>query len=117
MTGRTPAADPRPARPAHPDPDLIALAVLAVPHVVALSGGLVGEIATYLPGRRVEGVRVRTGHVEVHVVARYGPTMADVGAAVRTAVVATAGPLAVTVGIDDVAAPVGPRPLHQRGTP
>ena len=87
------------------DPDLVAVAVLALPYVVALSGGQAGEIATYLPGRRVEGVRVRPGQVEVHVVARYGPTMAEVGAAVRTAVVDAAGPVEVLVGIDDLAVP------------
>jgi hypothetical protein len=89
-------------------PDLIAAAVLAVPHVVALSGGRVGEIATYLPGRRVEGVRMRREHVEVHVVARYGPTMAEVGAAVHAAVVGAVGPTQVIVGIDDLAVPPFP---------
>jgi hypothetical protein len=91
-----------------PDPDLVAAAVLAVPHVAALSGGRVGEIATYLPGRRVDGVRVRPGQVEVHVVAPYGPTMAEVAAAVRAAVVDAVGPVEVVVGIDDLAVPPVP---------
>jgi hypothetical protein len=108
------------------DPDLVAAAVLAVPHVAGLSGGRLGEIATYLPGRRVEGVRIRPGQVEVHVVARYGPTMAEVGAAVHAAVVGAAGPGEVVVGIDDLALPLpgdgatapGPADVHapQRGT-
>jgi hypothetical protein len=93
---------------ADPDPDLIAIAVLAVPHVAALSGGRFGEIATYLPGRRVDGIRIRPGQVEVHVVARYGPTMAEVGAAVRAAVVDAVGPVEVVVGIDDLAVPPAP---------
>ena len=93
---------------ADPDPDLIAVAVLTVPHVAALSGGRTGEIATYLPGRRVEGVRIRPGQVEVHVVARYGPTMIEVGTAVRGAVVNAVGPVDVIVGIDDLAVPPAP---------
>jgi hypothetical protein len=102
------------------DPDVIAAAVLAVPHVAALSGGRVGEIATYLPGRRVEGVRVRPGHVQVHVVARYGPTMAEVGAAVHAVVAGVTGPAEVVVGIDDLAVPdAGATEVHphQRETP
>ena len=102
MTG---SPSPGPAGLADPDPDLIAAAVLAVPHVVALSPGRFREIATYLPGRRVEGVRVRPELVEVHVVARYGPTVAEVGAAVNAAVVAIVGPVEVVVGIDDLAVP------------
>jgi hypothetical protein len=103
-----PAADAQPGAAADlagPDPDLIAAAVLAVPHVVALSAGRFREVATYLPGRRVEGVRVRPELVEVHVIARYGPTMAEVGAAVHAAVVGAAGPVEVVVGIDDLAVP------------
>jgi hypothetical protein len=100
---------------ADPDPDLIAAAVLAVPQVAALSGGRVGEIATYLPGRRVEGVRVRCAQVEVHVVAWYGPTMAEVGAAVHAAVADAVGPVEVIVGIDDLALP--PHAAHGTTVP
>lgn len=43
-------------------------AALAVPGVTRLSGGAFGEVATYLPGDRVTGVRVGDDGVHVHVV-------------------------------------------------
>lgn len=50
-----------------------------VPDVAAMYGGRLGEIATYGRGRRVLGVRIHTEnnliHVEVHIIARYHPTL------------------------------------------
>lgn len=80
----------------------VAEASLACPDVLELSGGAVGEVATYLPGRRVTGVRVRDEVVEVHVVARYGPAMDEIGAQVRTAVTPLVGDRTVAVTIDDL---------------
>lgn len=54
------------------EPDLAEVvrdAVLAAPGVVALHPGPFGEVGTYLPGRRVAGVRITEDEVEVHVVA------------------------------------------------
>ena len=90
---------------AAPDPDAIAAAVLACGAVAGLSGGLAGEVASYLPGRRVTGVQVRPEGITVHVVARYGPTMAEVATEVAAAVRAVAGPVDVRVGIDDLLLP------------
>ena len=61
-----------------------------------------GEIATYLPGRRVTGVRLGDSGVTVHVVAAYGPTCQQIAAQVRQAVRTVVGGLPVTVGIDDL---------------
>lgn len=87
--------------------ELVAEATLGCPDVSSLSGGMVGEVATYLPGRRVTGVRVRDAVVEVHVVARYGPPMDEIGAQVRAAVTPFVGDRTVAVTIDDLA--VDPR--------
>ncbi|MFI2105313.1 hypothetical protein ACH436_18625 [Isoptericola sp. NPDC019693] len=43
-------------------------AALAVPGVATLTAGRFGEIATYLPGGRVPGVRIDDDGVHVHVV-------------------------------------------------
>ena len=96
-----------PAPPLGPaaDPDVVAAAVAACPDVVALSGGTVGEVATYLPGRRVAEVRIAADAIEVHVVARYGPTVAEIADQVRRAVRRVAGSLPVTVGVDDLEVP------------
>ncbi|GLY06586.1 MULTISPECIES: hypothetical protein [Actinoplanes] len=47
--------------------DAIVRAVLAVPGVVRLHGGPFGEAGTYLPGRRVPGIRLGDDRAEVHV--------------------------------------------------
>lgn len=84
-----------------PDPEVVAAAVQACPSVAALSG----EIASYLPGRRVAGVRTSPGRAEVHVVAHYGPPMEAVAAQVREAVTRAVGVRQVDVAIDDLQIP------------
>ena len=88
------------------DVDAVAAAVGALPVVSSLSGGRFGEVATYLPGRRVQGVRLREGNVEVHVVARPEAPLPVVGTAVRGAVLPLAGGRAVDVHVDDIDVPL-----------
>jgi hypothetical protein len=87
------------------DPEAVATAVLACPHVAGLSAGTVEEIATYLPGRRVQGIRSDEGSLEIHVVARWGTPLPEVGAEVRRAVGALAGGRSITVAIEDLEMP------------
>lgn len=87
------------------DPDAVAAAVLACDGVADLSAGSVEEVATYLPGRRVRGVRIRDDAVEVHVVARWGTPLPDIGREVQAAVAPLAGGRPVVVAIEDVDAP------------
>lgn len=92
-----------------PDPDAIAAAVASCPSVSGLSSGLAGEIATYLPGRRVSGVRAQPDSVEVHVIARYGATLHEVESQVRGAVTAAVGEaVRVDVVLADVEDPFAP---------
>ncbi len=87
---------------AEPDADAIAAAALATPGVSALHGGPGLEIAAYLPGRRVAGVRLPGDRVEVHVAARYGTVLPRLAEEVRAAVTPVAGGLPVEVHIDDL---------------
>lgn len=87
------------------DAEAVASAALACPDVAALSGGSMEEVATYLPGRRVSGVRVRGDALEVHVVARWGKPLPQIAEQVRASVVALAGGRPVTVAIEDVEVP------------
>lgn len=91
-----------PDRAPEPDPDAVVAAVLACPAVAAMSGGVAGEVATYLPGRRVGGVRIASDAVTVHVVGRFGPTMAEIGDQVGRAVAPMAAGREVRVVIDDL---------------
>jgi hypothetical protein len=86
-----------------PDADAIAIAVSAASGVAALSGGRFGGVGTYLPGRRVTGVVIGDGDLEVHVVGRYGVPVAQIAADVRRAVEPYAGDRTVHVIIEDLA--------------
>jgi len=93
-------------------------AVLGVPGVADLSGGVLHEVSTYLPGDRVPGVRVAEDGVHVHVVldARVVDHIPATAGAVHLAVAEVArrantsaapdspGPdVAVHVHVDDIA--------------
>jgi hypothetical protein len=88
------------------DPERVAQAVERVPTVARLSAGSAGaEVATYLPGRRVRGVRVAEDAVQIHVVARWPAVLPEVGDAVRSAAAPLVGGRAVEVVIDDLDVP------------
>ncbi|WP_182358585.1 Asp23/Gls24 family envelope stress response protein [Tomitella gaofuii] len=85
--------------------DRIAAAAHAVPGVVGLDGGAFNEVATYLPGRRVPGVRLDDeGRVEVHIIAAYYSDVCAVADAVRDAVTPLAA-APVDVIVEDLEAP------------
>ncbi|MDQ6649623.1 MAG: hypothetical protein M3Z02_05840 [Actinomycetota bacterium] len=94
-----------------PDPDAIATAATGCSTVAGLSSGAVGEVATYLPGRRVAGVRITEDGVDVHVVGRFGPSMETIGNEVRGAVSAVVSGRQVSVYIDDLEDPPAPAAL------
>ncbi|ETA03821.1 hypothetical protein CcI6DRAFT_00657 [Frankia sp. CcI6] len=104
------------------NPDAVARTVLSCPGVVRLIGapvrhkdrhrvpdggaGAAAEVATYLPGRRVEGVRVRPDGILVQIVCRYGERLGELAARVRAAVlVVEPGCPRVDVVIRDLAIP------------
>lgn len=105
------------------DPSAVATAVLGCPSVAGLSGGPFGGVATYLPGRRVQGVVVRESDdgglpdITVHVVMRFGVSVAEVAGEVRTAVAAAAPGCRTDVHIADVVLPGGAPPAPSRTQP
>ena len=87
------------------DPDEVVRVVRACPDVADMSEGAIAEAASYLPGRRVPGVRVVDDGLEVHIVARWGRPLPEVGDAVAAAVAPVAAGRAVTVFVDDIELP------------
>ncbi|GAA4670104.1 hypothetical protein [Gordonia humi] len=79
----------------------LADAVLATPGVVDLHSGLFGEVATYLPGRRVSGIAVRAEDGEVHIVVDLAHDLREVAESVRDTAEAVTG-LPFTVVVEDV---------------
>lgn len=88
-----------------PDLDVVAAAALGCPLIADLTGGRFGEAATYLPGRRLVGVRSVGGEIEIHVVARGTVPLPEVADAVRAAVAPYTGDVPVSVFIDDIQLP------------
>ena len=89
------------------DADTVAGIARAVPGVTALHAGMFGEVATYLPGRRVTGVRVTDDHIDVHLVIAADAKVIQTAAAVRRAVADAFPSHAVDVTVEDIA--TGPR--------
>lgn len=87
------------------DPAALATLVLACPGVVAMHGGVAGEAATYLPGRRVVGVRILPDGVQVHVVSRWPTPASEVAAQVWAATARAVAGKRVDVIIGDVLLP------------
>ena len=91
------------------DLEAVAAAALGCPLIADLTGGHFGEVATYLPGRRILGVREVDGTVEVHVVAKWGTPLPEVADVVRAAVASHAGGQPVVVFVDDIEVPDDPQ--------
>jgi len=87
------------------DAEAVAKRVLQSRSVSALYPGGAVEVATYLPNKRISGVRVREDEVEVHIVARWSSRLPEVAEEVRALVTPLAGGLPVSVYIDDVDSP------------
>jgi hypothetical protein len=85
--------------------DLIAATAASCQDVAGLIQNPGIPVATYLRGRTVSGVAVRPAEVEISVVARYGPPLAQVAAQVRQAVEPLVPGRAVDVFIGDIAPP------------
>jgi hypothetical protein len=85
------------------DADTVADIAVAVPGVRALHPGMFGEVATYLPGRRVAGVRVTDHTIDVHLVIDADAKVRETAAAVRQAVADSYPTRAVDVTVEDIA--------------
>jgi hypothetical protein len=96
--------------------DPIVAAVLACPLVAGFHGGQEGEAVTYLPGRRITGIRITVDEVAIHVVARYPVVTSQVADQIRRAVAPFAAGLRVDVAIEDLAVPGTPSPRTPPGT-
>ena len=87
------------------DVEAVAKRALRCRSVARISTGPFGEVATYLVGRRVPGVRLRDGRLEIHVVACWGAEVPELAGEVRAAVRPVAGELPIDVHVDDVDIP------------
>lgn len=84
--------------------DSVAAAVLLVPGVSRLHPGMFGEVATYLPHRRVIGVQIRDDITAIHVVLDWGYDIADATDRIRSATAPLVG-TPVDITVQDLAEP------------
>ncbi len=85
--------------------DLLAAAVQQVVGVVALGGGGPLQPTTYLPGRRVTGIRSSTDRIKVAVTAALGIPITVVADRIRAALAVQAQGRPVDVHIADLQIP------------
>jgi uncharacterized alkaline shock family protein YloU len=85
--------------------DRIVAAVRTVPEVADLHPGMFGEVGTYLPGRKVPGVRITDDAVEVHLTVVFNASVRNTAAAVRSAIAAQVPGATVNVTVEDVVPP------------
>jgi hypothetical protein len=85
--------------------DAIVSAVRRCPAVAGLHGGGLVHVATYLPGRRVDGVRVGEDDVQISVVAAHGIPLLALTDQVRSAVAPLAGSRRIDVHVADLQLP------------
>jgi hypothetical protein len=93
------------------DVDAVAAAVRGCPDVLDLHAGPPQLVATYLPGRRIEGVRIDPEAIAVQVRARWGAPVSDLSAQIRAALAPLAPGRRIDIVLADVADPPPPSPV------
>jgi hypothetical protein len=93
------------------DVDAVAAAVRACAGVAELDGGRFGEVASYLPGRKVPGVVVSDRRVLVQVRSRWGIPAPELAALITTVLAPLIRGYPVDVVVADIDDPPGtPQP-------
>ncbi len=95
------------------DIDAVAAAVRGCAGVSGLDGGQFGEVASYLPGRKVQGVVVSGGRVRVQIRSQWAVPAPELAALIKAVLVPLTGHRPVDVVIADIddpaSAPATPR--------
>lgn len=87
------------------DVDAVATAVRGCPAVDDLDGGRLGGVGTYLPGRRVPGIRIDDDRIEVHVRGVWNQPAGVIAQQIRAALATLSGGRIIDVVLTDVAEP------------
>lgn len=99
------AMNPHPELVDGVDVDAVAAAATACPGVDSLDGGAVGSVVSYLPGRRVAGIRIGADSVTVQAKIVWGIPVAEAGHQIQQAVAGLVANRRVDVVISDISVP------------
>jgi hypothetical protein len=89
------------------DVDAVAAAVRGCPGVSGLDGGPFSGVASYLPGRTVEGIMITDGRITVQIRSRWAVPAPELVAVITAALVPLTGNRPVDVVIADIDDPPG----------
>ena len=89
------------------DVNAVAAAVRGCPGVSGLDGGPFSGVASYLPGRKVEGIVVRDGRVTVQIRSRWAAPAPELAAVITAMLAPLTGNRPVDVVIADIDDPPG----------
>jgi hypothetical protein len=92
--------------------DAVAAAVRGCAGVAGLDGGQFGEVASYLPGRKVQGIVVSGGRVTVQIRSRWGVPVPELATLIRAVLAPLTGHRPVDVVIADIDDPAGTPPAR-----
>jgi hypothetical protein len=87
------------------DLDAVHAAVNSCPGVARVGSGSVAALTTYLPGRRIPGIRINPDTVELEVIAEWDSNAANIGRAIQSVVTGLAGARRVDITITDIDLP------------
>ncbi len=85
--------------------DAVAAAVRSCPGVDDLDGGPLGGVATYLPGRRVPGIRISADRASIHVRGKWDVPVRELAGQVLAAATPLIGARTIDLLVTDVADP------------
>ena len=85
--------------------DAVHAAVTTCPGVASLGSGTASSLTTYLPGRRLPGIRINPDSVELEIVASWGLSAAEIVRQIRHALTPVVDGRRVDVTIADIQLP------------
>ena len=87
------------------DIDAVHAAVSNCPGVAGVGSGTLAALTTYLPGRRIPGIRINPESIELEIVANWDATAAAIGRHIRAAIAGLVSGRRVDITIADIVLP------------
>jgi hypothetical protein len=90
------------------DIDAVHAAIAGCPGVSSVGSGTVASLTTYLPGRRVAGIRVGPDTLEVEIVALWGTTAHELDTHIRQVLAPLVSDHRIDITVADIDLPANP---------